>query len=312
MSVGGNSSYIVNAILAGAEAWRWMLALAVIPSVVLFVGILLLPETPRWLVSNGNVERARSVLGRIHGGRNVDTEISEIQRVEREERNQYGVRELGADWVRPMLVVGLGLAIFQQIVGINTIIYYAPTIIAETGLEAQTSIIATVGIGLVNFLMTFVAIWLIDKTGRKPLLLVGLIGMIAALLILSLGFLLPSLAGVISLVTMFGLLLYIASFAATFGPILWVMLPEIFPLKVRGAGAGVATIGNWGANFLVSLLFPILAAAIGLSAVFALLAVFSVAAFIFIRLLVPETKGRSLEEIESSLRGSAAATARVK
>lgn len=312
ITIGILAAYIVNAILAGAEAWRWMLGLAVIPSVVLFVGILLLPETPRWLVSNGNVERARSVLGRIHGGGNVDTEISEIQRVEREERNRYGVRELGADWVRPMLVVGLGLAIFQQIVGINTIIYYAPTIISETGLEAQTSIIATVGIGLVNFLMTFVAIWLIDKAGRKPLLLVGLIGMITALLILSLGFLLPSLAGVISLVTMFGLLLYIASFAATFGPILWVMLPEIFPLKVRGAGAGVATIGNWGANFLVSLLFPVLAAAIGLSAVFALLAVFSVAAFIFIRILVPETKGRSLEEIESSLRGSAAATARVK
>ena len=312
ITIGILAAYIVNAILAGAEAWRWMLALAVIPSVVLFVGIFLLPETPRWLVSNGNVERARSVLGRIHGGRNVDAEISEIQRVEREERNQYGIRELGADWVRPMLVVGLGLAIFQQIVGINTIIYYAPTIIGETGLEAQTSIIATVGIGLVNFLFTFVAIWLIDKAGRKPLLLVGLIGMITALVILSLGFLLPSLSGVISVVTMFGLLLYIASFAATFGPILWVMLPEIFPLKVRGAGAGVATIGNWGANFLVSLLFPVLAAAIGLSAVFALLAVFSVAAFIFIRMLVPETKGRSLEEIESSLRGSAAATARVK
>lgn len=312
VTIGILAAYIVNAILAGAEAWRWMLALAVIPSVVLFVGMFLLPETPRWLVSSGSVERARRVLRRIHGGRNVYDEISDIQRVEREERSQYGMRELGASWVRPMLVAGLGLAIFQQIVGINTIIYYAPTIIGETGLGAQTSIIATVGIGFVNFAMTFVAIWLIDKAGRKPLLLVGLIGMITALTILTLGFLLPSLAGIISWVTMFGLLLYIASFAATFGPVMWVMLPELFPLKVRGAGTGVATMGNWGANFLVTLLFPVLAAVVGLSAVFALLAVFSVAAFIFIRVLIPETKGRSLEQIESSMRGSAAATSRVR
>lgn len=299
-------AYLINFALSGSEAWRWMLALAVVPSVVLFVGIFFLPETPRWLVSNGNLDRARRVLGRIHGGADVEGKIDEIRQMERQESEQHGIRELGASWVRPMLVVGLGLAIFQQIVGINTIIYYAPTIIGQTGLEAQTSILATVGIGLVNFLMTFVAIYLIDKVGRKPLLLYGLVGMVTSLVVLAVAFLVPGLSGALAWITMAGLVLYIASFAATFGPILWVMLPEIFPLKVRGAGTGVSTIGNWGANFIVSLLFPVLAAAIGLSAVFALLAVFSVAAFIFIKILVPETKGRSLEEIEADLRAAVA------
>lgn len=203
-----------------------------------------------------------------------------------------------------MLVVGLGLAIFQQFVGINTIIYYAPTIIGETGLATQTAILATVGVGLVNFLMTFVAIYLIDRVGRKPLLFFGLVGMITSLLILTVGFAIGGLEGAPAWLTITGLLLYIASFAATFGPVMWVMLPEIFPLDVRGAGTGVSTIGNWGANFVVSLLFPILAAAIGLTYVFGLLAVISVAALVFIQVLVPETKGRSLEQIEADLRES--------
>ncbi len=203
-----------------------------------------------------------------------------------------------------MLIVGLGLAMFQQFVGINTIIYYAPTIIGETGLATQTAILATVGVGLVNFLMTFVAIYLIDRVGRKPLLIFGLVGMIASLLILTGGFAVGGLEGAPAWLTITGLLLYIASFAATFGPVMWVMLPEIFPLSVRGAGMGVSTIGNWGANFIVSLLFPVLAAAIGLTFVFGLLAVVSVGALAFIIILVPETKGRSLEQIEADLRES--------
>lgn len=304
ITIGILVAYVINYLLAGAEAWRWMLVLAFIPSVGLFVGIYFLPETPRWLIANGFIERAKRVLRRIYGAENVQAEVDRIRQVERQERDQAGVGELLAPWVRPMLIVGLGLAVFQQFVGINTIIYYAPTIIGQTGLEAQASILATVGVGLVNFLMTFVAILLIDRVGRKPLLLFGLVGMISALVILGLGFALPGLESVLSWVTMFGLLLYVASFAATFGPVMWVMLPEIFPLNVRGAGTGTSTIGNWGANFIVSLLFPVLAAAIGLTSVFFILAAIAVAALVFIRVLVPETKGRSLEQIEADLRES--------
>lgn len=304
ITIGILVAYVINYALAGSEAWRTMLLLAVIPSVGLFIGIYFLPETPRWLIRHGFVERARRVLRRIYGDANVEVEVERIQRVERQERGQAGIGELLSPVVRPMLVVGLGLAIFQQFVGINTIIYYAPTIIGETGLATQTAILATVGVGLVNFLMTFVAIYLIDRVGRKPLLFFGLVGMITSLLILTVGFAIGGLEGAPAWLTITGLLLYIASFAATFGPVMWVMLPEIFPLDVRGAGTGVSTIGNWGANFVVSLLFPILAAAIGLTYVFGLLAVISVAALVFIQVLVPETKGRSLEQIEADLRES--------
>lgn len=304
ITIGILVAYVINYALAGSEAWRTMLILAVIPSAGLFIGIYFLPETPRWLVSKGFIERAKRVLRRIYGGRNVEVEVERIQRVERQEHGQGGIGELLSPVVRPMLIVGLGLAMFQQFVGINTIIYYAPTIIEATGLATQAAILATVGVGLVNFLMTFVAIYLIDRVGRKPLLTFGLVGMIASLLILTGGFLVGGLQGAPAWLTITGLLLYIASFAATFGPVMWVMLPEIFPLNVRGAGTGVSTIGNWGANFVVSLLFPVLAAAIGLTWVFGLLAVISAAALVFIIVLVPETKGRSLEQIEADLRES--------
>ncbi len=294
-------AYMVNFALAGAEAWRWMLGLAAVPAVVLFVGMYLVPETPRWLIKNNLMDEARAVLRRSRGRQDVEQEVKEIQEVEREE-SQTEARELLAPWVRPMLVVGIGLAMLQQFVGINTIIYYAPTIINDTGLGASASILATVGIGTVNVLFTLVAIWLIDKLGRKNLLLYGLTGMTLGTIILGLGFVLPGLSGVVSYITLGGMLLYIASFAASFGPIVWVMLPEIFPLQIRGSAVGVSSLSNWVANFIVALLFPVLIAALGETPVFWGLGVICVLAMIFVYFLVPETMGRSLEEIEEDLR----------
>jgi MFS family permease len=164
------------------------------------------------------------------------------------------------------------------------------------------SILATVGIGVVNVLMTVVAILVIDRIGRKPLLYVGLAGMVVSLVIIGGAFLAPNLAGVISWVTLVGLMLYVASFAVSFGPLLWVMLPEIFPLRVCGAGAGVSALSNWGANFVVSQAFLPLVAIIGTTAVFWILAGLCVVPAIFIHFRVPETRGRSLEQIETDLR----------
>lgn len=299
-------AYMVNYALAGAEAWRWMLGLAAVPAVVLFVGMYLVPETPRWLIKNELMDEARSVLRRSRGRQDVEAEIGEIQQVEREEA-QTGFRELLSPWVRPMIVVGVGLAMLQQFSGINTIIYYAPTIIKETGLGDSASILATVGIGAVNVLFTLVAIWLIDKLGRKKLLLYGLTGMTTGTILLGLGFILPSLSGIVSWITLGAMLLYIASFAASFGPIVWVMLPEIFPLQVRGSGVGVSSLSNWVANFIVALLFPILIAALGQTPVFWGLGVICVLSMVFVYFLVPETMGRSLEEIEKDLRQSVTA-----
>jgi sugar porter (SP) family MFS transporter len=298
-------AYLVNAIFAPVGDWRWPLGLAAVPALVLFVGMYFLPETPRWLISQDRDEEARRVLERTRSEQEIEGELAEIRRVEEETKEQAGYRELLASWVRPMLVAGIGLAIFQQFVGINTVIYYAPTIIKSTGLANVASVLATVGIGVVNVLMTIVAIFIIDRVGRKPLLFVGLAGMVVSLGIIGGAFLDTRLSGIISWVTLAGLMLYVASFAVSFGPLLWVMLPEIFPLKARGAGAGVSALSNWGANFVVSQAFLPLVALIGTTAVFWILAGICVVAAIFIYFLVPETRGRSLEQIETDLRRKA-------
>ena len=295
-------AYLVNAAFASVGSWRWPLALAFVPALVLLIGMYFLPETPRWLVSKDRDEEARRVLSRTRTEAEVEGELQEIRRTEEEEGEQAGYGELLAPWVRPMLVVGIGLAIFQQFVGINTVIYYAPTIIKSTGLANVASVLATVGIGVVNVLMTIVAIVLIDRVGRKPLLLVGLAGMTVSLVIIGAAFAFSGLSGIISWVTLAGLMLYIASFAVSFGPVLWVMLPEIFPLNVRGTGTGVSALSNWGGNFVVAQAFLPLVALIGRSAVFWILAGICIVAALFIQFLVPETKGRSLEKIEADLR----------
>ena len=295
-------AYLVNAAFAPSEDWRWPVGLAFVPALVLFAGMYFLPETPRWLVSKDRDDEARRVLSHTRTEEEIEQELQEIRQTEDEEAGQAGYGELLASWVRPVLVVGIGLAVFQQFVGINTVIYYAPTIIKSTGLANVASVLATVGIGVVNVVMTVVAILVIDRVGRKPLLLVGLAGMTVSLVILGAAFALSGLSGIVSWVTLAGLMLYIASFAVSFGPLLWVMLPEIFPLNVRGTGTGVSALSNWGANFIVAQAFLPLVALIGRSTVFWILAVICIAAALFIHFLVPETRGRSLEQIEDDLR----------
>ena len=302
-------AYLVSYALAGAEAWRWMLGLGAVPAVVLGVGMLLLPDSPRWLVGQHRNDEARAVLQRARDSEEeINTEMEEMEEAER--REEAGLGELAKPWIRPMLVVGIGLAMLQQLVGINTIIYYAPTIMEATGLEASVSILATLGVGIVNVIFTAVSLLIIDRVGRKPLLLVGLTGIITSLALLGFGYLLPSLAGVVAYVTFAGLLLYIASFAVSFGVVLWVVLPEIFPLKVRGSAMSVCTILHWSSNLLVSLTFLPLISAVGETAVFWGYGVISIGAFAFVYFLMPETKGRTLEKIEADLRERAGASSR--
>jgi MFS transporter, SP family, sugar:H+ symporter len=301
-------AYIANSALAGAEAWRWMIALAVIPSVLLFLGMLFMPETPRWLASKDRDEEAREVLRRTRDEVAVEAEMSDIKRVESQEEG--GLGELLASWVRPALLVGMGLAIFQQIIGINTIIYYAPTTLTNVGFGNSAAILANAGIGVINVTMTLVAIRFIDRVGRKPLLLLGAAGMALSLAILGLtSLLLPEPSGVslVGIITLVCLALFIAAFAVSWGPIVWVMLGEIFPLKVRGSAMAVATVLLWAANFVVSLSFPVLLEALGIGWLFLGYSLIGLAALFFVRSFVTETKGRSLEKIESDLRERAGA-----
>jgi sugar porter (SP) family MFS transporter len=303
ITVGILGAYLVDYGFAASGAWRWMLGLAVVPGAVLGLGMLGMPETPRWLARHGHAAAARKVLVRIRGTQDVQAEFREIQDAlsQAEERGHFS--DLLAVSVRPALIVGMGLAIFQQITGINTVIYYAPTIIQSAGIpSASGAILATAGIGLVNVLMTIVSMWLIDRVGRRPLLLTGIGGMVVSLCIL--GFVLrthqPS-TGLGWLAVMI-LMAYVASFAISLGPIFWLLIAEIYPLRIRGIAGGTAAGTNWAANLLVSLTFLSLVQALGPSRTFWLYGLLGIGSFLFSWSLVPETKGRTLEEIEQTWR----------
>lgn len=310
ITVGILVAYLANYALADAEAWRWMLGLAVVPSVVLGIGMLFLPESPRWLMTNGDTDQARAVLARVRDPNNVEAEMRDIEEMERqaEAESEAGWRELLAPWVRPMIVVVILLNFLGQASGINTIIYFAPTILETTGLEASASILATTGVGLVNVAMTVVGMALVDRVGRKGLLLSGLIGMIVSLGLLGLAFALPSLSGIISWVAVGCLLLYIASFAVSIGVIIFLIPPEILPLRVRGSAMSIGLMVNWSSNFVIALTFLPLLEALGRPATFWLFGVMCVIFWLFTFFFVPETKGRSLEQIERDLRGRTTAT----
>ena len=291
-------SYLVDYALADIQGWRWMLGLAAVPAAILAVGMFWLPESPRWLVSKNLIDSARTVLERIRRTKDVGTELDDIQSSLAVRSGSW--RDLFTPLIRPALIVGVGLAILQQITGINTVIYYAPMIFEFTGAKsASASILATIGVGVVNVAMTVVALLLVDRVGRRPLLLIGLTGMIIGLGVLGLAFQLPSLSGSLGWIAELSLMLYVGAFAIGLGPVFWLLISEIYPLKIRGVAMSVATSANWGANLFVALTFLTLIQATGRSSTFWIYGLVGIGAWLFTWFYVPETKGRSLEDIES-------------
>ncbi|TGB02409.1 sugar porter family MFS transporter [Halobacillus salinus] len=301
ITIGIVLAYFVNYAFTPIEGWRWMLGLAAVPALVLMIGVMFMPESPKWLLKQNREKEARKVMGMTRDQSEIDDEIKQMKKIEAQKESTWDV--LTSKWVRPMLLVGGGIAVLQQFIGINAVIYYAPTIFTEAGLENSASILGTVGIGILNVLMTLVAIATIDKVGRKKLLLIGNVGMTLSLAILATILFTQELTTSIAWLTVVFLGLFIIFFSATWGPVVWVMLPELFPLKARGAATGFTTLLLSLANLIVSLFFPILLGAIGTAMVFVIFSVIGVLAFLFVLKFVPETKGRSLEQIENDLRG---------
>ena len=300
VTIGIVIAYLTDYAFAGMEGWRWMLGLAVVPALVFGAGMFFLPETPRWLIRGGQHEVAHRVLIRIRELADVDVEIEEIKASLAQQTESGRWVDLLSQQVRPALIVGLGLAIFQQITGINTVIYYAPKILQAAGFNsASGAILATVGVGVVNVSMTIIAMFLVDRAGRRPLLLVGIAGMIVTLGMLGLSFRISNQSVQLAWIAVICLMGYVASFAISLGPIFWLMIAEIYPLKIRGLAEGMAATFNWGSNLLVSLTFLTLVEKLGASSTFLLYAFASVASWLFAYYLVPETKGRTLEEIEA-------------
>jgi sugar porter (SP) family MFS transporter len=294
-------SYLIDYAFAGSQAWRWMFALAVIPAAAFGVGLMFIPNSPRWLVGCGHVDQARAVLQRIRGPEQVESELSAIRHSVAQQKEHWS--ELLGPLLRPAMIVGVGLAIAQQITGINTVIYYAPTIFKFAGLSsASVAILASVGVGVVNVVLTVVAMQLIDRVGRRPLLLVSLAGMALGLFVLGLAFSLPQLSGSLGWIAVASLMVYVGSFAVGLGPVFWLILSEIYPLRIRGRAMSVGTVANWSANLIVALSFLTLTQVLGKPTTFWLYGIVSVGSWLFAFFLVPETKGRSLEEIEAHWR----------
>lgn len=283
--------------------WRWMLGVAVIPGAALAIGMLTVPHTPRWLVMRGRQDEAREVLERLRSSdedADVDAELEEIRRANDKESSSR-IRDLFGPKIRPMLIVGLALAVFQQVVGVNTVIYYAPTILSGVGLTRSSSITQTVFIGTTNVVFTIVAVMLIDKVGRRKLLLTGTAGLSLALVALALYFLVPTIRQDAGFIPIVGLIGYMAFFAIGLGPVFWLMISEIFPVGVRSKAMSASTIANWLANFVVAGTFLTLSGAITRQGTFFLYAALGAVAFVFFAARVPETKGRSLEQIQEQL-----------
>jgi sugar porter (SP) family MFS transporter len=299
VTIGILVAYLVGLAFDASEGWRWMLGLGCVPALALAFGMIRMPQSPRWLVMTGDDFAARAALAkiRVDDPDTIDRELEEIKDSLDEKPGAWS--ELLQPVVKAALVVGVGLAILQQVTGINTVIYYAPTIIEFTGVNSSAgSILAAVGVGIINVGFTILALRLLDRAGRRTLLMIGVSGMIVSLFALGCAFIGGG-STISSVVAIVSLMAYVASFAISLGPIFWLLNAEIYPLSVRSKAAGIGTMANWAFNFIVSLTFLLLIEALGRSGAFWFYGAIGILTLIFCWKLVPETKGKHLEDIQA-------------
>ncbi|MFC7525069.1 sugar porter family MFS transporter [Parapedobacter sp. GCM10030251] len=291
---------LVNYLLAdgGSESWRWMFGLGAVPSVLFFLGVLWLPESPRWLAKAGKTEQATKVLRKLGSPDYAKSTLSGIHKSLQGIAKQ-SFRAVFEKSVRPAVIVGITLALFQQLCGINVVFNYASTIFESVGADLDRQLLETVAIGVVNLLFTLVAMWQVDKLGRRPLMLVGSLGLSVAYVVLAL--LLQGQAATLLISTF--VLLAIAIYATTLAPVVWVLIAEIFPNKIRGTASSVAIVALWVGYFILVFTFPILASKLGTFGPFYFYALICFLGFWFVRHRIKETKGKTLEELEATLTG---------
>jgi SP family arabinose:H+ symporter-like MFS transporter len=293
-------AFVSNALLVdtGENNWRWMLAVMGMPALLFLVFLFFAPESPRWLVQKGFSEQALVILGKINGSSAAGEELKTIEASIAEEKDSGSFREVFSPSMRPVLLIGVFLCVFSQITGINSIMYYAPVIFQSIGAGAGNAVFQTAIIGGGNLIFTFVAIALVDRLGRKPLLVGGVTGMIVSLTSIAAAFYMKRTEGYIILVL---ILMYIASFSASVGAVTWVIVSEIFPNKLRSKAMSVSIVSLWLANFALILVFPMMLNRLGGATSFLFFDVMCVLLLLFVIIKLPETKGKSLEELESML-----------
>jgi MFS transporter, SP family, sugar:H+ symporter len=306
-SIAGAAGGASETLWAGYDAWRWMYWVEIFPASLFFILLFFIPESPRYLVAAGNHTQARDVLLSLSPGSDADAKVLDIQStLEKDHRPRLSdIIRKHTGKLHPIVWVGIGLASLQQFTGINVVFYYGATLWQAAGFTEADALLTNVIGGTVNVLFTFVAIMLIDKLGRKPLLLVGSLGQAVMLGLLALIFGTAAVGdtGSLQLEGNFGLYAllaangYIAFFALSWGPVMWVMLGEMFPNQFRGAALAVCGLVQWLSNFLITMTFPIFLVSIGLGLSYGIYAFFGIVAWVFVRQFVKETKGRTLEDM---------------
>jgi len=314
------SSFLSNYLLAdiagsstaefwlGYQTWRWMFWIQLAPASMFFFALLAIPESPRYLVVSGKIQKARDVLTRLYGVESATKKVEEIDASLAADRHKPKLRDLlegPGHKVRRIVWVGIGLAAFQQLVGINVVFYYGAVLWQAVGFSEGDSLLINVISGAVSIAACVIALKIIDRVGRKPMLWFGSMGMAITLVLMALAFSTATeVAGAVSLSDNMGILallsanLYVMIFNGSWGPVMWVMLGEMFPNQIRGSGLAVAGLSQWLTNFAITMTFPVFLASIGLMGAYGLYAACAVISAVFVHKMVHETRGLELEEMK--------------
>ncbi|KER70014.1 major facilitator transporter [Burkholderia cepacia] len=306
--IGQLLAFACNAVIGstwGADhgVWRWMLVVATLPAVLLWFGMLSMPESPRWLASKGRMTDALRVLEQVREKQRAKSELEDIRRVNvRDNVERGGWADLATPWMRRAFLVGTGIAVVQQATGVNSIMYYGTQILTSSGFGAQTALIANVANGVISVVAVLIGIALLGRLGRRTMFLTGLSGTTLSLLAIGMFSVLLPFSATRAYLILSAMVMFLAFMQMFIAPVSWVMLAEIFPLKLRGFGFGFAGCVLWIVNFAISLVFPVFVAHAGISSTFFVFFLFGICSLVFVARYVPETRGRSLEEIEATLR----------
>jgi len=302
-------AFVFNAILGTTMGhvdgiWRYMLAIAAVPAILLFIGMLRVPESPRWLVSKQKNDQALNTLKLIRKGDEAKAELAEIQATFMEEANmkKAGLKDLATPWIRRILFLGIGIGVVQQVTGVNSIMYYGTEILRDSGFGTEAALVGNIANGVISVVAAATGIWLVGKVGRRPMLITGLAGTTTSLLLIAIFSSMLEGSAALPYVVLSLTVTFLAFQQAAISPVTWLMLSEMFPLQIRGIGMGVTVLFLWLANFFVGLLFPVFLSSLGLSGAFYIFVVLGVLAITFVAKFLPETKGLSLEELEHQFR----------
>lgn len=298
ITLGTLTAYLADYIYSFKDSWRMMFGAEAVPALILIIGMFWLVETPRWFAGHALMDKAKAALKRLRGSERIEEEYSSLP---------HGQADKGHSWseildpsIRHLLLIGIGLAFVRGLAGFSIVLYgYSPTIVEFSGLKsASVAILATVGVGIVNAAASAAAIPLIDRVGRRPLMILGLIGIVVSLTLLGIAFLYPSSDGFVRWMAIGGLLLYIGCWSIGPRPVFWVLISEIYPQKVRGKAMSLGSLTNWATNFLVTLTFLSLTKLIGVSGTFWFYGFFAIVTMLLFYYFIPETKGQELEDIQ--------------